>query len=379
MLKILFPLVGDSVGGSHWSTINLYKELSKKEDISPILVLHISNGPLSSFLDSHNIPYKNINTKVLAGSSPNLFSIIFSIISNFYLTQRFIKSNNIDVVHGNDLRVNLTWSFATLFTPSKYVWHQRQVLSKSIKWRFIRHLSNHLISISNYVHDSLPDNIKLNFASCINNPFDVSNLYQKKYARNKINSIYGISNSSVLIGYVGRLTNCKHVDDILYALSNIVSSNSISNIHLLIVGTGDNSYIERLTSIINSEKIGKHVTMTGFTNNPSLTLASLDLLIASSYNEPFGRVLVEAMLQKTLVLASASGGHNEIVVDKVNGFLYTYPFVESMSNMIVKITLKHIDNKEIIEGAYNFSVKKYSMARHAQQVVSIYNNLMESK
>ena len=28
-MKVLFPLVGDSVGGSHWSVIELYKELKK--------------------------------------------------------------------------------------------------------------------------------------------------------------------------------------------------------------------------------------------------------------------------------------------------------------------------------------------------------------
>ena len=39
-MNILFPFVGDSVGGSHWSVINLFIELKTNKLINPKIVLH---------------------------------------------------------------------------------------------------------------------------------------------------------------------------------------------------------------------------------------------------------------------------------------------------------------------------------------------------
>ena len=147
----------------------------------------------------------------------------------------------------------------------------------------------------------------------------------------------------------------------------------------MIAGTGDNEYIKKLEAIIDSEKLGNHITMTGFVDNPSLILSSLDLFVASSHNEPFGRVLIESMLQKTLVLASNSGGHIEIVSHGVNGFWYTVSSVKSMSNMILKIISDKNKNEKIINTAYNFSVANYSTVTHTDTVVSIYKSLVKYK
>ena len=306
-----------------------------------------------------------------------MLSIFFSILRNFYSIFRFTNANNIGIIHGNDLRINLTWSFPIIFTSSKYVWHQRQVLSKSIKWRLIKYLSNHLITISDYVHRSIPANIKTEFNSCINNPFNVSNLYDKQQSRDRVNSIYNISDSDILIGYIGRLVSWKHVEDILYALSSIISLNLVDKIHLLIVGTGDNEYIEQIISIIDSENLTEYVTMTGFVNNPYPILSSLDLLIASSHNEPFGRVLIESMLQKTPVLSSDSGAHTEIIIHGVNGFLYNEGSSESMHKAIVNIVLGRVSKNKIVEVAYRHSIHHYSAVAHAKKVVTVYSNLTE--
>ena len=375
-IKVLFPFVGDSVGGSHWSILGLYKILDKSSNINPVFVLH-SIGPLSVFLDDHGISYKILPIKSLAGEKPSSVSIFFLILRNFFLIYFFIKKHKVDIVHGNDLRINLTWSSPTFFSSTKYVWHQRQVFSNSFKWSLIKYLCDHLITISVFVNSSTPSNIKKEYVSCLNNPFNVNNLYEKQKSRAKVNSNYNIEGSDILIGYVGRLIKWKHVEDIIYSLSSIVESNSVKKIHLLIVGTGDKEYIEKIVSIIDSENLTKYVTMTGFIDNPSYVLSSLDLLIASSHNEPFGRVLVESMLQKTLVLASNSGAHKEIISHGVNGFLYEKGSSESMQKYIRNIIFGDIDKTKIIEAAYLKSVDRYSAIKHAKKVSEIYTDLLE--
>jgi len=92
--------VGDSVGGSHHSIIELYYEL-KKTSISPLILLH-KKGPLSVFLENSDIKYHYLPIKKMAGESPKLFWIVYGMLSNYRLIRRFLKENKIDIVHGND-------------------------------------------------------------------------------------------------------------------------------------------------------------------------------------------------------------------------------------------------------------------------------------
>ena len=88
--------------------------------------------------------------------------VIFRKSKGQIVVQGDVKLTNeegIDIVHGNDLRVNLTWSLPTRISGSIYIWHQRSFMSSSALWRISALLANHFVTISQYVHQSLPSNI----------------------------------------------------------------------------------------------------------------------------------------------------------------------------------------------------------------------------
>ena len=97
-MKVLFPFVGDSVGGSHRSILELYNILNSDDLIVPIFILHQS-GPLSNLFDKYNIKYEYIRTKHLAGNSPSVLKITFSILTNCIKISQFIRKNKIDIVN----------------------------------------------------------------------------------------------------------------------------------------------------------------------------------------------------------------------------------------------------------------------------------------
>ena len=72
-------------------------------------------------------------------------------------------------------------------------------------------------------------------------------------------------------------------------------------------------------------------------------IAGFDLMVAPSNIEPFGRTLVEAMLQKTPVIAAKGGGHSEIIQHGLNGLLYNHNDVD---DFIIQIN-KYIGNLNI--------------------------------
>ena len=158
-MKILFPFVGDSIGGSHISTLTLYSSLVDS-NISALIVLHEDNGPLSQYLRNKNIPFSILKSSRLAGESHRKLSIIISILTNFFRFSRFIRMHKIDIVHGNDLRVNLSWSLPSRFASKGFIWHQRTLLSSSKFWLLIRYLCDYFVAISDVVMQSAPRNIQ---------------------------------------------------------------------------------------------------------------------------------------------------------------------------------------------------------------------------
>jgi len=376
-MNILFPFVGDSVGGSHWSVINLFIELKTNKLINPKIVLHIADSPLSKHLDKMGINYDILPLNNLAGQIPSLINISFYMLFNLPLVIKYIKNNDINIVHGNDLRVNLTWSLPVRFSSAKYVWHQRSCLSNSIKWHAIRYISDYVVSISNYVNSTLPANLNKELVECIKNPFDTKTIYDKKESREILNEKYPYLKNVFVLGYVGRLVSWKHVEDILYALQKVVHRiNDIGKVHLVIVGEGDINYTDKINHLISSLGLSDHVTMTGFVNNPSLILSAVDLFIASSHNEPFGRVIIESMIQRTPVLASRSGGHIETIDHNKTGLLYDEFSSYELSQYIFRIVSKDINTAYIVDDAYHKAVLDYSIAEHANKMISIYNGLV---
>jgi len=373
-LKVLFPFVGDSVGGSHNSIIELYQSL-KKTSICPIIVVH-NKGVLTDYLENLEIPYILFSANKLAGESANILKIIYGIMLNFSNFQRFLKKNKIDIVHGNDLRINLTWSLPARLSKAKYIWHQRTTMSSSFLWKFSFLQFDHIVAISEHVYKSLPNNIPSFKKSFVLNPFDVEKIYVKSTSRKWVEDKYGIPKDIILFGYIGRLISWKNVDQLIQYFSKFIK-NRKDLIYLLIIGTGSDEYMEKLKKISIECGVENQVIFGGFTTEPSKVIASFDLLISSSNNEPFGRTIVEAMVQKTSVLGAYGGGHNETIIPGKTGYLYNH---ESLKDFCKKCDM-NIQNKEdrekMIKNAHQLVCNKYSSKNHLEAMLNIYKRVSE--
>jgi glycosyltransferase involved in cell wall biosynthesis len=371
-LKILLPFVGDSIGGSHLSSIELYKSLVEN-GYEVLALLHNENGPLSKVFNENNIEYYELPTSFLAGESPKKIMIVFGIIKNIIPFVKFIKNNNIDVVHGNDLRINLTWSVAAKAAQVKYIWHQRTLLSNSYLWKFIPFLCSHFIAISQAVLESAPKNLNSKKTSLIYNPFDTSMKFNSLKCRQGIIKQCCINNNPIILGYVGRLVHYKNVDFLIKCLHDLIYIHH-KNLHLLIVGTGSEDYVSHLKEIVNEIGLIDNVTFSGFSSNPLELISGIDILIASSTVDAFGRSIVEAMLQSTPVLVANKGGHLEIVIDGHTGIFYQANNQESFISKALGLIDSDSLRKSIANSALEVNIDKYSRERHFLLIEEIYNS-----
>tara|TARA_B100000780_G_scaffold102373_1_gene71571 strand:+ start:26905 stop:28032 length:1128 start_codon:yes stop_codon:yes gene_type:complete len=361
-LKILFPFVGDSVGGSHLSTLELYKIL-REHEYDVVVLLHESDGPLSKLLKKSGVEYLEIKTAYLAGESPNIAMILFGMIFNISPFVKFIKKNNIDIVHGNDLRVNLTWSVAARIAKIKFIWHQRTILSDSKFWRCITLLCDHFIGISQAVINSAPNNINSVKRSLVYNAFDTDTRFDKSSSKNLINKRLPKYQNAIILGCVGRLVAYKNIDFVIRCIPEIISTSKVP-IHLLVVGTGKGEYTSYLKNIVKDLNLQSNVSFTGFLGNPSEIISGLDILIASSSRDAFGRTIIEAMLQSTSVLVANKGGHLEIVKNEFDGLLYS----ANCKKSFIEKACALVEDKSLREALASKALEKSSLKYSKQSL-----------
>lgn len=368
-MKVLFPFVGDSVGGSQRSTVELYLGLVKQNEITPLFVLHEDHGPLARLLNESGIPYQRLMLTELAGERPSLTHVAISAIRCFLPIRRFLREHEIDVVHGNDLRINLTWSFAARFSHSKFIWHQRTVLSNSLLWNGIRFLTDFFVPISRYVDDSSPSNLITWRRRMILNPFTIEEYDQQK-VREELLKSNQIPFDSFIVGYLGRLVERKNIEQLIRAFAAFREKYNKSV--LMIVGTGHKGYIDKLRQLASGFGITEQVKFLGFRSDQLRVLSGFDVLVSPNLEEGFGRVLVEGMLQKVPVVAVASGGHLEIIEDGQTGLLYSEDDDQQLVEKLFRIREEEELALSFLNNAFEQAREKYSQAQHAKNILEVY-------
>jgi glycosyltransferase involved in cell wall biosynthesis len=134
---------------------------------------------------------------------------------------------------------------------------------------------------------------------------------------------------AVLLGVVGQLSPWKGQDTAIQAL-RLLCAEGI-DAHLLLIGSAkfvsratrfDNRrYLDELHSQVADAGLQERVSWLGEREDVPELVRALDVLLLPSWEEPFGRALIEAMALGVPVLATNVGGPAEIVEDGREGYL----------------------------------------------------------
>lgn len=121
------------------------------------------------------------------------------------------------------------------------------------------------------------------------------------------------------IACVGRLTPIKAQDILLSALGFL---NHEDHVECLIVGDGDEKYVQRLKMIAKRDSVSP-IRWLGYVNEIVPLLRTCSVLVCPSHREPLGRVIFEAWDAGAVpIVFAGSGGAAEIVAAANGGVIY---------------------------------------------------------
>lgn len=139
-----------------------------------------------------------------------------------------------------------------------------------------------------------------------------------------------------VVGLFGRIARWKGQDVLIRSLS------AMPDVRGLIVGGAlfqdDEAYLTELHALVDRLGIGGRVLFTGTRQDVAGLMAQCDVVVhTSTAAEPFGRVIVEAMLCGVPVIATRAGGASEIVADGVTGLFIEPGSVSGLVEMVRRV------------------------------------------
>lgn len=371
MSRVLFPFVGDSLGGSHLSTLALIRNL-KGEGFEPVIALN-QTGILSEYLDQQNIQWQLLERMPIVKKTSRLLQLIKMIRCGLTLAP-YLKNNNVDIVHTNDYRMHHTWLFPAWLTGTKHIWHQRSAISsKSLD--FYTSYVTEVVTISEYCRKQFPPKMSKRavvIANPVSSYLEIENKNKKR--RQLLNEI-GADNDAFLVAWVGNWHPHKRP---LFFID--IAQKLMSNFEQPVIFLMFGNKIEPLYSngIFKLESLGltNKVFVLGQRIPIEPWLSACDVLVATAIREGLGRTLIEAMLLEIPVIATDDGGHREVIQDGQTGILVKPDDLLSFCNAINKILSDKEKTKTITKNAKKTALQNYSVRQHVSRITSIYKKAL---
>ena len=286
-----------------------------------------------------------------------------------------LRKEKPDVVHINALTA-YTVGVAAEKCHIPVVWHIREFMEEDLKIEFydkkfsynILKKATYLVAISKATkkkwENELKREVKLIYDGL---PVERYLVKHKEYMKEK----------TIKVILYGRITPTKGQILLLKAISGI--SNKLHNQKVLFYFAGkvDNvDYFEKCKQYVKLNNLEKKVNYLGEVMDIKKLLADKDIVCVCSSSEAFGRVTVEGMLSKCLVVASDSGASGEIIQDGVTGRLYRNDSVDSLTETILKaINDLYIDNG-IPDAAQTFAIKNFSEQLNTENIIKLYKQII---
>lgn len=179
-----------------------------------------------------------------------------------------------------------------------------------------------------------------------------------------------------LITSVTRFTEQKRVNILIKAFALVVEKNDLAKLH--IYGEGDlQTEIEKLI-----EKFGLQSKVTIFAPVPQEQLRAVynqaAIVVLNSYQEGFGLALSEAMMCKTSVVGTRSGGIIDIIKDNETGLLCELDNVSDLANKLSLLLSDKSLRDKLASNGHKFAHENYASYSLSQKYAELIKKVVEN-
>ncbi|MBN2302035.1 MAG: glycosyltransferase family 4 protein [Lentisphaerae bacterium] len=301
-----------------------------------------------------------------------LIGYLLNIITTVFELRTFIRNESIACVHSNSNTAHLYGGPAAKLAGIPAVWHCRDLTNLGIAGRFMYNLSSRVVAISSCVQQHVQKYAGDTSKICtIYNCIDSDMFAPSAQTASRTNS------DPFLVLMIAQLVPWKNHRLFLDAAASI--ARNANKIRFDIVGDDifddQQPYVKELRKLIAEKNLSELVTFTGYRSDVPALLASADLLVHPAVQEPFGRVILEAMAAGLPVIALNSCGPAEIIRNGVDGILVE-PDVELLAAAILNAMRNRSQMHEMARSASIRVRQIFNLAVFAKKMTAVYEEIL---
>lgn len=373
MLNILYIHSFSSIGGGgDESLFNLVKGLDKNK-FYPI-ILATSNGPVIEKLHEMGVEVLQFDRP------PSIKKNLVLFFLKYLQLARLIKKREIAIVHINHQGELIYTPILCKLLGISCICHARSLLltkEMSQRRQFLFNLVDQIVAVSEAVKEALvkeevkEEKIKVSYSSVNLEVFNPQ-VASGKFFRKKLD----VGPKEQLVGIVGRIVPWKGYDEFLKAATIVLEA--LPEVKFAAIGdSADGNYLEHLKGFAQELRIFSKIIFTGSQINMPKVYAALDLVVLASWEEPFARVVYEAMAMEKPVVGTNTGGTPEIIEHGVNGLLVPPKNPKALAEGIIEVLKDREKAQRMGKKGRRIVQERFSLEKHVAEIENIYKVLLK--
>lgn len=302
--------------------------------------------------------------------------------------RRAAHRHRAEVVHANSIRAGIVLGLAGPMSAAKVV-HVRDCLPPGVvstaTLRLIAATATTVIANSQYTADSVRAVAPRAQLEVLHNPVEIERFDPARIDREGARAALGeAGRRAVLLGVVGQLSPWKGQDTAIRALALLCEQGV--DAHLLLIGSAkfiaratrfDNRrYLEGLHAQVAAAGLQQRVSWLGERDDVPELVRALDVLLLPSWEEPFGRALIEAMALEVPVIATTVGGPPEIVRDGREGYLAPPREPQAWAQAIRRIVERPDGGRQMGRAGRERVLREFTVAHHVAATIATYERVI---
>jgi glycosyltransferase involved in cell wall biosynthesis len=301
---------------------------------------------------------------------------------------RAARRHGAEVVHANSIRAGIVLGLARLSTaarPTATVVHVRDCLPtgalSTATLRLIAATATTVVANSRYTSQSVRAAAPDARLEVIYNPVDLEHWDAAHIDRGAARARLGVAGRrGLLLGVVAQLSPWKGQDTAIEALRQACEEGL--DAHLLLIGSAkfraratrfDNEgYVAHLRALVADAGLQDRVSWLGEREDVPELLSALDILLLPSWEEPFGRALIEAMALEVPVIATSVGGPAEIIDDGREGLLRSPRDAHAWTQAIAALASDAEARARMGRAGHERVEQRFTLASHVAAMLAVY-------
>lgn len=258
------------------------------------------------------------------------------------------------------------------FTPKTLEW-EKKLFSCSDKILFVSHPAQmqyqKLLNIA-------PQSKAAKKLVTISNAFQLDSFYKANLdAVEKLRISYKLKKEQPVIGLVARIAPVKCIETLIDTVD--ILRHKIHNLKCMIIGEGEENYVNSLKNLVAEKKLTDHFIFTGYRQDVADHIRLFTCGVLCSSHEGLPHFLIEAFASGVPVVGSDIEGIRQVMTEGQEG-LYAkvndpYSLAEAIERIISNPELRKQMSKNAVRKSQEFNINE-----HINKLCTIYDSLLSA-